>query len=164
MQPAVVVLEDDEDRTAAMRRLLTRDYPRYPVRFFDNAPDLIDWLRQPGVRLALLCLDHDLGPNRRRDGEVFDPGTGRDVVDYLLTWEPACPVIVHSSNGPAAVGMRQALKEAGWVHARVVPLNDLEWVDLAWRAKVRKYLGTPAATTGQGTDPPGGLPTAPENG
>src|SRR5262249_54281609 len=119
----------------------------------------IDWLRQPGVRLALLCLDHDLGPNRRRDGEVFDPGTGRDVVDYLLTWEPACPVIVHSSNGPAAAGMRQALKEAGWVHARDVPLNVVGWVEPPGRAMARKPPAPQAATTGQGPGPPRGPST-----
>jgi hypothetical protein len=36
------------------------------------------------------------------------------------------------------------LERAGWVCERIVPFNDLEWVDVAWAPAVRA-LTAPAA-------------------
>jgi hypothetical protein len=140
MAGTIVILEDDEDRTAAMRRLLADHFPEYELRFFDNAPDLIAWVRDATGPVGLFCLDHDLGPNRRRGGRTFDPGTGRDVADFLAAREPACPVLIHSTNTFGAIGMREALREAGWRCRRVVPFGDLEWIEGEWLLRVRKYL------------------------
>ena len=45
---------------------------------------------------------------------MFDPGVGRDVVEYLVTQPPTCPVIVHTSNYLARDGMVFALEFANW--------------------------------------------------
>jgi hypothetical protein len=137
----IFILEDDEDRTASMQHFLRALYAEYQVVIIDNAPDAITWLTHHLSEAALLCLDHDLGPNREYRGEVFDPGIGRDVVEYLVTRPPVCPVIVHSTNSPAAYGMKVRLREAKWKCSRVIPFNDLEWVEVAWLRKVRRYLG-----------------------
>jgi hypothetical protein len=68
----------------------------YEAQFFDNAPDMIAWLEKHLTEVVLISLDHDLGANRQRSGKVFDPGTGRDVVDFLVQHPPGCPVIVHT--------------------------------------------------------------------
>ena len=66
---------------------------------------MVLWLGDHLEEANLICLDHDLGPNRKLNGIVFDPGTGRDVVDYLTTRKPHCPILIHTSNSMAAPGM-----------------------------------------------------------
>ena len=99
------------------------------------------WLQANLSEVALLCLDHDLGPTRLRDGVRFDPGVGRDVVDALVAHRPACPVIVHTSNYHAAPGMILALETHGWDVARVTPFDDLEWLTRVWAGVVEEKLG-----------------------
>ena len=82
-QDTIAILDDDSDRIDEMRRCLLARVHEYEVMCFDNAPDIIEWLQGHLEATALICLDHDLGPNRHRDGDVFDPGTGRDVADYF---------------------------------------------------------------------------------
>lgn len=136
----IAILEDDADRTASMTRCLAERLPRYRVVVFGNAPDMIEWLREHLHEAALLCLDHDLGPNRTRGGRVFDPGTGRDVVDYLASRQPTCPVVIHTTNSLAAPGMQMALDDSGWTCRRVVPYFDLQWVREAWIVEVEQAL------------------------
>ncbi len=137
----IVILEDDGRRAEAMRRQILGIASQSTMVFFENAPDMVDWLQDNLGSVDLLCLDHDLGPNRDRNGEVFDPGVGRDVVDYLATQDPCCPVLIHSSNDPAAQGMHFALKEAGWHNERVVPYDDLAWIEVVWLPAVTRILG-----------------------
>jgi hypothetical protein len=141
MTPYIAILEDEGVRTAAMRVRLRESFPQYNCVFFDNAPDMIQWLHDHLRSTGLISLDHDLGPNRIRNGEAFDPGTGQDVVNYLATKQPLCPVIIHTANYLAAPGMELMLNESGWACSRVIPVNGLEWIDSAWVPKIRKYLG-----------------------
>jgi len=132
----IAILEDDERRTVAMREELHQLFPEVESVFFDNAPDMVAWLRDNLRAVCLLCLDHDLGPDRERDGRTFDPGVGRDVVDFLVTQEPRCPVLIHSSNTEAAYGMRFALDDAGWLAERMAPFDDLAWIKAEWSGRV----------------------------
>ena len=132
MKIHIAVLDDDEERVATMRNLLAESRPRYEFVFFDNAPDMIQWLQNHLRSTVLISLDHDLGPSRTRDGESFHPGTGLDVVNYLTMQEPLCPVIVHTANYLAAPGMELMLNDSGWTSSRVIPINGLEWIDHAW--------------------------------
>lgn len=136
----IAVLEDDERRRDAMARLLAETVADARPVFFDNVPDMIAWLPDALPQIALICLDHDLGPNHIRAGEVFDPGTGRDVVNTLCLYVPSCPVIIHTSNYVAAPGMLMALEEAGWEATRAVPFDDLAWLARDWMPLVRERL------------------------
>jgi hypothetical protein len=136
----IVILEDDPDRTYGFTDCLRERFARHDIVVFDNAPDIIEWLRQNLDQAALICLDHDLGPNRPRSGESFDPGTGRDVADYLAMRKPVCPVIIHTTNTLAAPGMTMALEDAGWSVSRILPYNDLEWVGVDWIECVAENL------------------------
>src|SRR5664279_3055983 len=101
----ILILDDEPERIQEMTRCIRERISECQLICFDNAPDLINWLTDHLEGLASICLDHDLGPNRLRDENVFDPGTGRDVADYLSTQTPICPIIIHTSNSLAAPGM-----------------------------------------------------------
>lgn len=136
----IVILEDDADRVAAMTHCLDERLPEYGVLVFDNAPDMINWLRDHLNEVTILCLDHDLGPNRVRSGGIFDPGTGRDVVNYLATRAPVCPVVIHTTNSLAVPGMQMELEDADWMFCRVVPYDDVRWIREAWIVDVQEAL------------------------
>jgi hypothetical protein len=138
--PTIVILDDEPDRIRTMTECLARAISICRVVTFDNAPDMIDWLEDHLEEANLICLDHDLGPNRVRNRVVFDPGTGRDVADFLATKRPVCPVLIHTTNSLAAPGMALAFDDANWQHSRVVPFNDLEWISEDWIDEVKNAL------------------------
>jgi hypothetical protein len=136
----IAILDDEPDRLTAMRPLLAERFPHYEVETFDNAPDMIAWLHQHLSKVALVSLDHDLGPDRRRNGRKFDPGIGRDVADYLSTSRPQCPVILHTTNRQAIPGMLEVLGESGWQATSVIPYGDLDWVRKVWIEEVVRVM------------------------
>jgi len=140
MKRVILITDDNEDRLQAMRSVVADSYPDYEIVLIDNASDTIAWLKYHITSADLISLDHDLGPNRERDGKVFNPGTGRDVVDYMATQKPVCPVIVHSTNYLARDGMIFALEGSGWKASFVIPYNDLEWIQGTWKAEIERYL------------------------
>lgn len=146
MPGIIVVLEDSEERIGAMGDRLKSSFSEWSYIFFNNAPDAIAWLKGRLQDCVLISLDRDLGPSWNRDGQLFDPGVGRDVVDYLITQPPQCPVIIHSSNSDAAVGMEMALAEHNWSVERVIPFqhldssNSAEWIDRDWAEAIARLL------------------------
>ncbi len=136
----IAVLEDDARRLEAMRRILSEIFPEYAAVFFDNAPDMLAWLHEHLMEVSLLCLDHDLGPSRLRNGERFEPGCGRDVTDFLATRQPCCPVVIHTSNTLAAPGMLMVLEPGGWIAERVIPFDDLAWLERSWLSVLQERL------------------------
>ena len=87
-----------------------------------------------------MSLDHDLRLNQERDGTTFDPGTGRDVADFVATESPKCHIIIDTTNRLAAPGMQRVLEESSWTVYYVVPYSDLEWVGDAWIHEVRRAV------------------------
>jgi len=88
----------------------------------------------PSARL--LSLDHDLDP---QEGDAEDPGTGWEVTKYLAGFPPACPVIIHTSNGDRASWMCGEFELGGWDYRRVPPLGD-DWIERDWHRIVRRLL------------------------
>ena len=74
---------------------------------------------------------------------MLDPGTGREVADYLAAKTPVCPVVIHTTNTPAALGMEMVLKDAHWKTYRVLPFDDLEWIPTDWFRTVRRAIVRP---------------------
>jgi hypothetical protein len=88
----------------------------------------------------LIALDHDL-EFLEGDGHVMiDPGTGREVADFLATQPPVCPVIIHTTNTPAGEGMEMSLNEAGWKTNRLIPYGDMEWIPESWFPTIKAFL------------------------
>ena len=123
-----------------MGRILADSFPHHQAVFFDNALDMIAWLPGHLAETALICLDHDLGASRFREGERFEPGTGRDVVNEIAQHKPCCPVVIHTTNYNAAPGMILALESGGWSVERVVPFDDLAWLDRTWLPCLKSSL------------------------
>ena len=133
----VVILEDDPRRRRAMRVALADRLPQYPPRFFTTAAEAARYLDDHLDRALLVVLDHDLDPIPVHPRRSLDAGTGRDVADFLAARDPCCPVVIHTTNRPAAVGMEAELADAGWDVSIVTPYGDLEWIAGDWLRAVR---------------------------
>jgi hypothetical protein len=112
----------------------------FETKFFDDAAAMIKFLDAHLTDTIVLSLDHDLELKPNQNGGLTDPGTGREVADYLARQAPVCPVIIHASNVPAALGMEMVLREALWETHRVLPFDDLEWIPTQWFRSVRRAI------------------------
>jgi CheY-like chemotaxis protein len=137
MRISVVILEDNDDRIRVMTDILADKFPFYDRKFFRTAPAAVKWLETNLSAAVCISLDHDLEP---AVGEQADPGTGREVADFLAQRQPQCPIVVHTTNVPAAVGMEMALTDAGWSVARVLPYGDTAWIAEAWLPAIRDAI------------------------
>lgn len=135
----VVILDDSVERLESMQDCLT-EYSQWSIRCFDNAPDLISWLSTHLEECCLISLDHDLGSDRSIQGEWINPGTGRDVVNFLASQFPHCPTIIHSSNSQEVIGMEMTLGGSYWTFERVFPHRDLDWIQTDWVSTVKLFL------------------------
>ena len=136
----VAILEDTEGRIAEMRARLAELLPAYEPVFFDNAAEMVAWLDERLPEVVLISLDHDLPLRQVRDGREVDPGTGREVADFLASLPPTCPVIVHSSNDYFAPGMVCALSDGRWPCWRVYPFDEHCWVRQVWSRQIEHLL------------------------
>ena len=136
----IAILEDNADRRAAMEMRLADRFPQYPRFYFVAAQPMIEWLAEQIDEVILISLDHDLDLLPGEDGRLIDSGTGRDVADFLATHAPSSPIVLHTTNQPAAAGMEMVLEDAGWHVQRVVPYGDLEWIDEAWFPAIRNQI------------------------
>ena len=78
---------------------------------------------------SVISLDHDL---YRLEPDDPEPGTGRDVANYLATLRPECPVIIHSTNTDAAWGMYNELTYANWQVELIHHLDEPRWIQERW--------------------------------
>ena len=140
MAQTILILDDELDRLNAMTVALSRQARKYEIVTFKNAPGSIAWLQRNLPSVALISLDHDLISQSANEP---DPGSGRDVAEYLATRSPVCHVIIHTTNSLAAPGMQLVLDDSGWPNSRVSPYNDLEWVDAWWIREVIDHLPSP---------------------
>jgi hypothetical protein len=142
MPQAIVILEDNSDRVAAMDACLADKFPFFERRFFHAAGAAIDWLTAHLALAACISLDHDLEPLTAGDP---DPGTGRIVADFLAHARPVCPIVIHSTNRLAVDGMEMTLAEGGWTVERIMPYDDCHWIAEAWLPLIRQAIVGSAA-------------------
>ena len=133
----ILILEDCPQREYRMRDAMVDRFPFYRVEVAKTAVDFATLLAEisPGG-LALVSMDHDLEP---AEG-AGDPGDGREAAAALAARGPECPVVIHSTNGPAAEEMRGTLTDAGWAVCRVLPTDGHRWVRTLWFRVVRSLL------------------------
>lgn len=139
MSLKIAILEDNAERQAAMQARLSDRFSQYESHFFAKASAMIDWLRTHLGETLAIGLDHDLEFFSEDPGVSTDPGTGRQVADYLSQQPPHCPVVIHSSNGPAADGMEMVLQDRGWTTYRIAPYEDLSWIP-EWFLTLRRAI------------------------
>ena len=145
MPMKIIILEDNLDRQAVMRACLVDRFYQYALHFFDDSGEMICFLGEHLPDAIVIALDHDLDMKPGLDGRCIDPGTGREVADFLAEKEPTCPVIIHTTNSLAAVGMEAVLRDAGWKTRRVVPFGDLEWIESIWFSAIRRAIVGPVS-------------------
>jgi len=143
----ILILEDNEERQEAMRACLAKRFYQYEAKFFESAAEMIRYLEDSLDEALAISLDHDLEMKPNPAGGWSDPGTGRDVADLLAGKVPICPVLISTTNVPAAVGMERVLRQARWQTYRVLPFNDLEWVATDWFPTMRRAIVSAAQTT-----------------
>lgn len=143
----IVILEDNADRRAVMRRLIADRFYTYDTRFFDNTPEVIDYLNAHLDETLVVALDNDLDMKPGPGGRPIDQGEGRQVAEFLAGHVPVCPVAIHTTNSPAALAMEEVLREAGWKTHRVVPFDDMTWIESDWFPAVRRAIVGPVSRT-----------------
>ena len=136
----ILVLESNPVHGATMHAALEPHGLTDVTNFFDNSPDAISWLSRNLMHCGVISLNHDLGPERIRDERMFDPGTGRDVANYLAERTPVCSVILHTDNFFIRPRMQSILDGGGWVHTYVSPRNGDHWVGKDWLPCVLRLL------------------------
>src|SRR5438105_11161293 len=114
MAKKIVILEDNADRRDAMRRCLEDRFYQFETAFFDEPAGVRTYLEAHWRELAAIGLDHDLELKIGADGRAVDLGTGREIADFLAHREPACHVVIHTTNTTAALAMETLLRDARW--------------------------------------------------
>jgi CheY-like chemotaxis protein len=143
MKSKILILEDNAERTAVMVRCLADRFHQFEIEVFGDAGSMMEALHKAWDRLVCIALDHDLEMIEGKHGQLADPGTGREVVEFLIAKQPVCPVVIHSTNTAAAIGMEQCLLDHGWNVARVTPFDDLAWIPSSWFTAVRRAIVGP---------------------
>ena len=143
MAMKIAVLEDNLDRREAMRVCLKDRFSHFDLRFFASPKEMTRFFDDHLSETIAISLDHDLDLQSDAEGRLTDPGTGREVADYLAGHHPVCPVILHSTNSLAASGMESILRQASWQTFRVVPFADLAWIASDWLPTMRRVIVGP---------------------
>lgn len=140
MELTIAILEDNAERREAMERLLAMHFPGHSRQYFTSSSAMVDWLRVNLSGVIFISLDHDLALLPGENGRMVDCGTGREVADFLATQPARCPVVIHSTNQPAAAGMEMVLADSGWSVEKISPYGDLEWIEETWFPVVRDQI------------------------
>jgi hypothetical protein len=133
------ILEDNRERISEMylaRKARGWDLAATPMA---NAWMAINILENNLTYCDILCLDHDL---EAQAGEP-DPGTGMDVVRWLVSQPIRKPVLIHTTNTIAGREMEATLKAAAFSCYWLVPFDGNEWIKSAWPIWVEKLTGDP---------------------
>jgi CheY-like chemotaxis protein len=147
MAMKIAILEDNLERQQVMRSCLADRFTMYDAEFFGNAGEMIRFLEKHLNETLVISLDHDLDLVPEPNGRTLDPGTGREVADFLAQHNPVCPVIIHTTNSPAAQGMMTVLKDAQWTTRRVIPFDDHQWIIKEWFPTIRRAIVGPIRKT-----------------
>ena len=132
----IFVLDNGPARIEAIWKSLRSRELDKATTIVDNVPDAIFWLSRNLHNCGVISLTHDLGGEQIRDGFLWDPGTGRDIANYLAERSPVCPVILHTDNFFVRPQMQCILDRGEWSHSFVAPGNRMDWVEKEWLPKV----------------------------
>jgi CheY-like chemotaxis protein len=143
MAMKIVILEDNQDRQAVMRACLADRFYTFDAHFFDDAGEAINFLGEHLAETLVISLDNDLELKPGPHGRPIDPGTGLEVAEFLAARPPACPVVIGTTNSRAGDAMEATLRGAGWKTRRVVPFDDMHWIETDWFFAVRRAIVGP---------------------
>lgn len=139
----IAILEDNLDRQAIMRRCLMDRFYTFDAHFFDESSEMIRFLDVHLEEILVIALDNDLELKQGEFGRMIDPGAGVDVAVFLASRPPVCPVVIHTTNTDAAKTMKEMLDASGWRSRRVIPFDDMAWIESDWFFAIRRSLVGP---------------------
>jgi CheY-like chemotaxis protein len=143
MARKIAILEDNAERRAVMLRCLKDRFYTFDAHFFDEAAGMIRFLEQHLAETLVISLDNDLDLKPGPRGRMLDPGSGLEVAEYLAGKGTVCPVIIHTTNAKAAEAMKNVLHAAGWRTKRIIPFDDMEWIESDWFFAMRRAVVGP---------------------
>jgi len=143
MARKIVILEDNADRQAVMRRCLADRFYTFDAHFFDESAEMIRFLDRHLAETMVISLDNDLELKPGPRGRMLDPGSGLEVAEYLAGKGMVCPVIIHTTNAEAAEAMKNVLQAANWRTHRVIPFDDTKWIESDWFFAMRRAIVGP---------------------
>ncbi len=124
----ILILEDNEERIEVFGKAVAQLGVGYEHKLWRDSHSMRAECGQFFPEAVLISLDHDLNPVSESAG---DPGTGREVAEFLGDFPPVCPVLLHSSNTDRVYSMQNDLRFAGWNVDRVGPLGS-DWILTTW--------------------------------
>lgn len=130
-----LVLEDNLERMNLFQETANAFFPTQKLKLWRIARHMIEELPIYLNDATVISLDHDLYCHKNDDPE---PGTGRDVANYLATLSPVCPIIIHSTNTEAAWGMYNELTHAKWQVELIHHLDEPQWIQKRWAFLVQQ--------------------------
>ena len=139
-----LILEDSINRASAFQEAASGFFPPQTLKLWRIAQQMIKELPLFFDHATIISLDHDLYRHEPHDPE---PGTGREVANYLATLQPVCPVIIHSTNTDAAWGMCNELTHSKWQADLIHHLDEPQWIQQKWAALVQQLLANKQAQT-----------------
>jgi hypothetical protein len=141
----LVMLEDDLDRIRRFRAIVATHHPDARLDVYRTAPAFIAAYSALTSMPCLVCLDHDVFVD---SPDEPDPGDGRDVSTFLTTQPAICPVLIHSTNAPAADGMMFSMRDAGWTVDRIAPIGG-DWIEAYWYPAAYKIVSVNASPSSE---------------
>ena len=144
-----LILEDDLERMDAFQEVANMYSPPQELKVWRIASCMIEKLTVFLDHATVISLDHDL--YRYWDGDP-EPGTGRDVANYLATLAPVCPIIIHSANTNAAWGMYNELTHAKWRVKLIHHSDEPQWIQKRWVSLVRELTTDEISNLSSNTD------------
>lgn len=133
----VMILDDNKERVRAFEAAVGFLSPGLKVCVWHDAPSMKSQCRDLLADACLISLDHDLTPLNNASP---DPGTGLEVAEFLSRQQPACPVIIHTSNHERRWSMHNEFRFAGWNVEIIPPIGD-NWIQSSWLPKARALIG-----------------------
>ncbi len=144
----ILILEDNADRRTAMLEHIADCVPMFWGTFFETSESMINALKSAKWdEIALISLDNDLDPIQI-NGRATDAGDGLAVAWFLVELKSMLvtsqvtmpPLIIHTTNEPAALQMQHLFSDAKWRFERVTPYDGESWIGEVWIRKLRATI------------------------
>jgi hypothetical protein len=91
----ILILEDNENRIRDFQVAVKSFGGSYHARIWMDAPTMISEVPFVLDLACIISLDHDLNP---QPDVTTDAGTGLEVAEFIASYPPLCPELIHSTN------------------------------------------------------------------
>lgn len=126
----LLILEDTPARIAGFKQAIQASLHDIQPMIADTASYFKSLVTEHLSETFAISLDHDLHPPG-----VVDAGDGMQIAQWLSDLKPACPIIIHTSNGEQGRRMHGVL-EASRCDIRLAGAIGEDWIDRDWIVEI----------------------------